>query len=115
MCSRRELQSLSSDTQFGFRPNKGTRDAIFILCQIAEKVIREEGSIHLCLIDLEKAFDGINRKDIWETFQKKGLRQSTNRGIQSLKVTRTRLNTDERDMKYQKSFKLYRESDKVVY
>ena len=39
---REKTEAFSSNTQFGFRPNKGTVDAIFVVRQIMEKA-KEKG------------------------------------------------------------------------
>ncbi len=48
-----------NDMQFGFRPGKGTTDAIVIVCQLQEKYQERKKNIGLAFIDLEKAFDRV--------------------------------------------------------
>ena len=45
--------------QFGFMPECGTADAIFVLRQIQEKGIGENRNLYFAFVDLEKAFDRV--------------------------------------------------------
>lgn len=52
-------------TQFGFRKEKGTIEAIYVLSEIIEENVRKEkGKIQVCFADLKAAFDKLNRKMI---------------------------------------------------
>ena len=51
--------------QFGFRPGRGTTDAIFILRQIQEKFLAKGKTLYFAFVDLEKAFDRVPRKILW--------------------------------------------------
>ena len=42
---------------FGFRPGRGTTDAIFIVRQIQEKYLAQKKDLWIAFVDLEKAFD----------------------------------------------------------
>ena len=42
---------------FGFVPERGTTDAIFIACQMQVKYIEHKKSLYLVFVKLEKAFD----------------------------------------------------------
>ena len=50
--------------QFGFRPGRDTKDAIFILRQLNEKYMAKGYLLYFAFVDLEKAFDRIPRKVI---------------------------------------------------
>ena len=45
------------DMQFGFRPGRGTTDAIFIIRQVQEKFLAKNMQLWIAFVDLEKAFD----------------------------------------------------------
>ena len=53
------------DMQFGFRPGKGTTDAIFILHHIQESFLARKKDLWLAFVDLEKAFDRVPREVVW--------------------------------------------------
>jgi|SRR6218665_1004555 len=54
---RVELQ----DNQFGFRPGRGTMDAVFIMRQVQEKILEENNKRYWTFVDLKKAFDRVPR------------------------------------------------------
>ena len=47
------------DMQFGFVLGKGTIDTVFTLRRIQEKYLAKQKKLYMCLVDLEKAFDGV--------------------------------------------------------
>ena len=52
------------EMQFGFAPGRGTTDAIFIMCQLQEKLLATKKPLYFVFIDLKKAFDRVLRKVI---------------------------------------------------
>ncbi|KAG7305516.1 hypothetical protein JYU34_009592 [Plutella xylostella] len=70
------LSSLSEnilpETQFGFRPDRGTCEAIFSVRQIQEKSREQGQNLYLCFVDLEKAFDSVPREALWMVLEKVG-------------------------------------------
>ena len=48
--------------QFGSMPDNGTIDAVFIFRKIQEEYLAKQKMLCMCLVDLEKAFDGVPRK-----------------------------------------------------
>ncbi|KAI8433746.1 hypothetical protein MSG28_015725 [Choristoneura fumiferana] len=65
-------EALLPETQFGFRPDRGTCEAIFSIRQLQEKS-REQGQpLYLCFVDLEKAFDCVPREALWTILAKIG-------------------------------------------
>ena len=53
-------------TQFGFRSNKSTNDAIFVLKNIID---HSSDELHCCFIDLKAAFDWINRDMLFKILE----------------------------------------------
>ena len=75
----RNLVSLD-DMQFGFRPGRGTTDAIFLVRQIQEKFLAQKKD----LWDLEKAFGRVPRDVLWWTLRQSGVDELIVRIIQSM-------------------------------
>ena len=47
--------------QYGFMPDKGTRNAIFVL---KDKAIQKQNDIYACFIDYSKAFDTVRHEPL---------------------------------------------------
>ena len=60
------------ETQFGFRPDRGTCEAIFSIRQLQEKSREQRRHLYLCFVDLEKAFDSVPREALWVIMEKLG-------------------------------------------
>ena len=56
--------------QFGFMPERGTTNAIFIVRQMQEKYNAKGKTLYLSFVDLEKAFDRVPRKVLWWALRK---------------------------------------------
>ena len=56
---------LIDEMQFGFRPGRGTTDAIFIVRQLQEKYLGRKRELWMAFLDLEKAFDRVPREVVW--------------------------------------------------
>jgi len=69
-------QYLKND-QYGFRKQKGTREAILRLRVLIEKQIDRNKITHLAFIDLEKAFDNVNWNKMLLTLRGIGVEQVT--------------------------------------
>ena len=61
-----------SESQCGFRPNRGTTDMVFSVRQLQEKCIEQNLDLFHCFIDLSKAFDTVNREALWLVLRKCG-------------------------------------------
>ena len=73
---KRLIQHVSEDlmpeTQCGFRQNRSTSDMIFAARQILEKSREQYRDLHMCFIDLSKAFDTVERSMLWEVLRRSG-------------------------------------------
>ncbi|XP_045446396.1 uncharacterized protein LOC123654541 [Melitaea cinxia] len=65
-------EQLLPETQFGFRPERGTCEAIFSVRQLQEKSREQGRNLYLCFVDLEKAFDSVPREALWIVLAKIG-------------------------------------------
>ena len=66
------VPNIVSESQCGFRPNRGTTDMVFSLRQLQEKCIEQNLDLYHCFIDLSKAFDTVNREALWVVLAKCG-------------------------------------------
>ena len=71
---RCEDNNILKDAQFGFRPNLGTVDAVFLLHTIASRYINTNKRLYCCFVDNTKAFDSIDHYHLWRRFLKIGIR-----------------------------------------
>ena len=60
---------LIDDEQVSFRAGSGCVDQIFTLKQIGEKAREKKRRVYVGFIDLEKAFDRVNREALWEVLR----------------------------------------------
>ena len=61
-----------SESQCGFRPNRGCVDMIFTTRQLFEKCKEQNMGLCATFIDLTKAFDSVNREGLWLLLDKLG-------------------------------------------
>ena len=58
-----------SEVQYGFMPDRGTRNAIFVLRRLVERMIEKQKDVYVCFIDYSKAFDTVNHEPLIELLQ----------------------------------------------
>ena len=54
-----------SKQRYGFRPGKGTTDAMFALRMLMEKYREGQRELHCGIVDLQKAYDRVPREELW--------------------------------------------------
>ena len=59
--------------QFGFRPNSGTRDAIFCYSMMAQKELEVQRDVYVCFIDYAKAFDRVKHTEVIASLERAGI------------------------------------------
>ena len=67
------LETEVNKTQAGFKKGRGTRDNIFNLRNIIEKLREIDKDLHICFIDYSKAFDCVIHKPLWKTLRDMGI------------------------------------------
>ena len=83
------------EMQFGFMPERGTIDAVFILRRIQEEHHAKGKKLYMCFVDLEKAFDRVSRKVLEWAMRKKGIPEALIRSVMSLhEVAKTRFRVE---------------------
>ena len=66
------VDSVVSESQCGFRQNRGTVDMVFAVRQLQEKCIEQNQDLYLLFIALTKAFDTVSRPGLWPILSKLG-------------------------------------------
>ena len=67
---RKSLRPEISNTQFGYVPDKGTRNAIFTLSMLMERCIEVQKDLYICFIDYTKAFDKVRHNELIKILEK---------------------------------------------
>ena len=55
-----------SQVQYGFMPDRGTRNAIFVLHRLVERSIQKQKDVFTCFIDYSKAFDTVKHVSLFD-------------------------------------------------
>src|SRR5277367_2527837 len=71
------------DEQGGFRKGRGCVDQIFALRQLVEKCGRYDKKLYAAFMDLEKAYDRIDREGLWQVLRMYGVESKLLNGIKS--------------------------------
>ena len=58
-----------SEVTYCFMPDRGTRNAIFVLRRLVERMIEKQIDVYICFIDYSKAFDTVKHKSLIELLQ----------------------------------------------
>ena len=62
-----------NESQFGFRANRRTTDAIFIINTITQIFRKKKKPLYTCFIDFSKAFDKVHHALLWEKLASIGI------------------------------------------
>ena len=62
-----------TDAQFGFKPGLSTVDAIFVLQSLINRTLQKKNKLFCCFVDYQKAFDFIDRSNLWTKLIKQGI------------------------------------------
>ena len=65
-------EDILPETQCGFRKDRSTCDMIFCARQLQEKCNEQNTDLYIAFIDLQKAFDTVNRELLWTLLEKFG-------------------------------------------
>jgi hypothetical protein len=67
------IEKILSGNHFGFRKNRGKREAILCLRLLIEKMIHVSKPLHVAFVDLEKPFDSVEWNTMFSTMEKLGM------------------------------------------
>src|SRR5215469_4053122 len=59
-----------SEEQYGFVKGNGTRNAIYVLRNLAEKILEVNQDLYLCFVDYEKAFDKVKHVNLMKMLER---------------------------------------------
>ena len=62
---RLETEHMIGEEQCGFRSGRGCVDQVFVMRQLAERFVSKGKSVYAAYMDLEKAYDRIDRNAMW--------------------------------------------------
>ena len=57
----------------GFRPDRFTTDMIFVVCRLQETGWKAGVSLYMCFVDLQKAYDTVDRTLLWQVLTRIGV------------------------------------------
>ena len=77
-------EGLIGEEQCGFRSGRGCVDQIFAVKQLSEKFVSKSKNLYVAYMDLEKAYDRIDRDAMWSVLGMYGVEGKLLRAIQSL-------------------------------
>lgn len=81
---RIHIEPTMDEAQSGFRKGRSVHDHIFTIKQIIEKAHLSKTSACIAFIDLEKAFDRVRRREIWNILEKRKTDTNLIRAIKSV-------------------------------
>ena len=67
-----EARNLLPEEQCGFRPHRSTTDMMFAIRRLQELGRKARVPLFLCFIDLQKAYDSVNRTLLWQVLARFG-------------------------------------------
>ena len=82
----RPLQEVSPD-QYGFMPDKETRNAIFVLKRLVERSVEKQKDVYTCFIDYSKTFDTVKHDMLVELLQSLDVDDADTRLLTNLYLT----------------------------
>ena len=68
-----EAKGLLPEEQCGFRPNRSTTDMMFVVRRLQEIGRKAGVSLFVCFIDLQKAYDTVDRTLLWQVLTRIGV------------------------------------------
>ena len=79
-----EGNKVLSDEQNGFRRGRRGSDNIFIIGEIIERKRKENKKVWLAFLDVEKAYDKVNRESLWRILERCGVSEKVRNVIKSM-------------------------------
>ena len=83
---RDRTEGVISEVQSGFRKGRGCTDQTFAVRQICEKYVRKGRDVYFAFLDLEKAYDRVDREAMWNVLRLYGVGGKLLKAVKSLYV-----------------------------
>ena len=68
-----ETGGILPEEQCGFRPGRSTVDMLFVMRRLQELGRRRKIPLYMCFIDLQKAYDSVDRELLWKVLARIGV------------------------------------------
>ena len=68
-----EAHGILQDEQCGFRPGRSTFDILFVVRRLQELARRRRIPLYVCFVDLQKAYDSVDRELLWKVMARAGV------------------------------------------
>ena len=81
---RDRTENAIAEVQGGFRRGRGCTDQTFIVRQIGEKYIAKGKEVYFAFLDLEKAYDRVDREAMWRVLRIYGIGGSLLKAVKSM-------------------------------
>ena len=81
---RDKTESVIAEVQGGFRRGRGCTDQTFMVRQICEKYVAKGKDVYFAFLDLEKAYDRVDREAMWKMLRIYGIGGSLLRAVESM-------------------------------
>ncbi len=72
-----------SEEQGGFRKGRGCVDQIFTMKRLVEEYLRKDKKLYAAFMDLERAYDRVDREALWSVLRIYGVGGQLLKGIQA--------------------------------
>ena len=79
-----EEEELIGEEQNGFRKDRRGTENLYILKELIEKAGKENKQLYCMFLDIEKAYDTVNRKIMWELVERLGFDEHIRKILQSM-------------------------------
>ena len=73
LSSHCEVGGILPEEQCGFRPARSTVDMLFVVRRLQELGRERKIPLYMCFIDLQKAYDSVDRELLWEVLRRFGV------------------------------------------
>ena len=79
-----EEEELISEEQNGFRKNRRGTEILYILKELIEEAGKENKQLYCMFLDIEKAYDTVNRQIMWELVERLGFDEHIRKILKSM-------------------------------